>query len=313
MSVYVNPQEIYLLERFSSLEYFGTLRDAWAEMVANVEASLSKLMQNLPADYRSRPLPEQPDVAWGQRVLPNFQETLRGLNTGFILLSHGDAKGLRWAHGPQADFKGQLDYSTDWMSKSDQNLYHSLLLKATTMAGNITATEGAYWLPLELSNFSEQRGPLDPPAAWPAYTVNGAVAIRTGSKTTQTGIYVPDVENSCAEFLSTSHEEAPMASVLVGIEDLLHPVTSEKYGERPVFKKVGCTWRLVERTSGVITNEGNSRACSRVAGGDQCPETGFYFTPARPGSRSKFEKGEVMPAYSADYGTTIWQWDTDQA
>jgi hypothetical protein len=97
MPAQVNPQEIYLLERYTSLDYFADLRDTWAEMVKHVESCLESFMQNLPADYRSTSLPEQPDVVWGQRVLPNFRDTLQGLNTGFILLTHGDFKGLTFA------------------------------------------------------------------------------------------------------------------------------------------------------------------------------------------------------------------------
>jgi len=34
------PQEIYLLERYSSADYFGDMRDAWAAMVKHAERAL---------------------------------------------------------------------------------------------------------------------------------------------------------------------------------------------------------------------------------------------------------------------------------
>ncbi|MEN9452933.1 MAG: hypothetical protein RLZZ369_1992, partial [Pseudomonadota bacterium] len=34
------PQEIYLLERYSSLDYFGEMRDAWAKMLDAAEEAL---------------------------------------------------------------------------------------------------------------------------------------------------------------------------------------------------------------------------------------------------------------------------------
>ncbi|MCA6215115.1 hypothetical protein KGA65_01050 [Ideonella sp. B7] len=43
-----------------------------------------------------------------------------------------------------------------------------------------------------------------------------------------------------------------------------------------------------------------------------CPKTGFWFTPARAGSRQRFEAGQVMPEVGGDYGATIWQWDDEQ-
>jgi hypothetical protein len=247
MTITMNPQEIYLLERYASEEYFGELRDTWGKMVSHVEACLAAFMQTLPADYRSQPLPEQPDIVWGERVLPNFRDTFQGLCSGFIMLSHGDMAGLHFAHGPLADFKGQMDFWSGWMLKPDENLYGALLNTATTMAGNICATEGAYWEPQKLSNYSDQRGPLNPPVHWPAYRINENISVMTGEKTRQSGIYVPNVGNSCAEFLSTKYDEAPSAIVLVGMDELLNPTTGVKYGEEPIFEERSCVWYLVER------------------------------------------------------------------
>jgi hypothetical protein len=75
-------------------------------------------------------------------------------------------------------------------------------------------------------------------------------------------------------------------------------------------------WYLVERTDdldGVSREDASAPLRTRrIAAGDTCPETGFYFTPARPESRRIFQKGEVMPHFDTAYGTTIWQWDSNQ-
>jgi hypothetical protein len=318
MSIKVNPQEVYLLERYISLAYFGELRDTWEKMVKHVESCLQSYLSNLPARYRSKPLPEQADIVWGNRILPNFRDTLQGLYTGFIMLSHGDVNGLSYAHGPVNDSIGQRrDYSPDWMSTEDRNLYNSLLEKAAAMAGYITATEGAYWRPLTLSTHPDILKALTPPAQWPVYRINQAISVRTGAKTPQNGIYVPDLENSCAQFLGTRYKEAPQAYVVVGFRDLLDPETGEKYGEEPRLEKKDCVWYLVERAADSAEFQQSdfieSAQLVRVAAGQSCPETGFYFTPARSGSRRLFQKDDVMPDFGAEYGTTIWQWDCDQA
>jgi hypothetical protein len=312
----INVQEVYLLERYSSLEYFGALRDKWEEMVKHVESCLTSFMQNVPANYRSRQLPERPDAVWGQRVLPNFRDTLQGLNTGFILLTHSDVSGLSYAHGPQSDFKGQFDYWSGWMSKDDESLYHELLDGAVTLARNICATEGAYWEPLDLSNYCDQWGPLNPPDRWPTYLVNVNVSISSGETLERSGIYVPSVENSCAEFLSTSYKVAPSARVLVGKRDLMDPATGEKYDEERILEDRNCVWYLVERDDD-LGRAPQNRALEaaqphRIPAGETCPETGFYITPAKAGSRRRFQKGEVMPDFETTYGATIWQWDSDQ-
>ena len=101
------PQEIYLLERFCSLERFERMRDAWAAMVKHAEDCLQRFMAKLPPDYRSRPLWDQPDAVWGERVLPNFRNTLFSLNQGYIRLHHGDSKALGCANGVTGDLRGQ--------------------------------------------------------------------------------------------------------------------------------------------------------------------------------------------------------------
>jgi hypothetical protein len=317
MLIQINPQEIYLLERYSSLAYFGELRDTWERVVEHVELCLQTYLSNLSPKYRSMPLPEQADIVWGHHILPKFRYALQSLCTGFIELSHGDVSALDYAHAPKNCIIGQRrDYSPDWMPKEDQELYDDLLMRAATMAGHITGTSGAYWRPLNLSNYSNEFEPFNPPAQWPAYRINQKISVRTGTKTPQSGIYVPDLENSCAQFLSTYYQEAPQAYVLAGFRDLFDPATGEKYWEEPILEKKDCTWYLVERVAdadeGQLPDVIASAQNVRVAAGQSCPEAGFYFTPARAGSRRLFQRGDVMPEFGADYGTTIWQWDSDQ-
>lgn len=50
-----------------------------------------------------------------------------------------------------------------------------------------------------------------------------------------------------------------------------------------------------------------------VAAGQQCPRSGWWFTPARTSSRKYINEGEVFPAADTSYGATFWQWDIDQS
>lgn len=316
MKKILNPQEVYLLERYISSDYFCELRDTWAEMITHIESCLDKLMKNLPKDYRARPLPEQPDVVWGNRVLPNYRSTLQGLNTGFILLTHGDFKGLSQAWGPYGDFKGQMDYWSGWMDRSDENLYGELLNKSVMLASNICRTERAGWEPFDLANYCEYWGALNRPERWPNYRINKAVSAVAGGKLEQSGIYVPDVEDSCAEFLFTGYKAAPLAKVLMRSRPLINAATGEKYDEERIFEERSCTWYLVERSTEMEfaqeeTDAGATKSV-RLAAGQVCTETGVYFTPAEQNSRRRFEKGALMPSLDTKYGARIWQWDDNQ-
>lgn len=49
----------------------------------------------------------------------------------------------------------------------------------------------------------------------------------------------------------------------------------------------------------------------RCEGGQPCPQSGFWWTPAKKGAERHFEQGEVMPDFpSSKYGDTIWYLDT---
>lgn len=50
----------------------------------------------------------------------------------------------------------------------------------------------------------------------------------------------------------------------------------------------------------------------RCEGGQSCPLTGYWHTPALKGGRRLFRQGELMPTYDTDYGATIWQLDERQ-
>ena len=138
----------------------------------------------------------------------------------------------------------------------------------------------------------------------------------SGETVKQSGIYLPDVANSGAQFLSTCYKEASLARVLVGMENVMNPLTGEKIGQQKIVEKRDCLWYLVERTADRAQQPSVARSDEpqgrRLAAGETCPESGYYFTPAAPGSRRRFETGAVMPAFDSAYGATIWQWDDDQ-
>lgn len=315
MTTPLDAQEIFLLERYVSLGYLETLRDTWSAMVEHLDACLNRFMLALPADYRSRPLQEQPDAVWGELVLPNFRDTLQSLNRACVLLRSGDLSGLSSCNGPLSDFKGQTEFWSGWMSRDDENRYGTLLNQAVLMAGNIQATEGAYWEPGELTSGydSAARGPLDPPAAWPAYGLSDKVSVATNAPLTISGIYLPDVPNSCAQFLHERYSVAPPARVALSTGPV---ATDGDADSQQAFGDQPCTWTLVVRTN---TAEPAARPkvvetpAARVAAGHACPRSGMWFTPARIGSQRYFEQGEMMPAVNSEFGHTIWQWYGDQS
>lgn len=308
------PQEIHLLERYSSLEYFGLMRDAWETMVKHCDECLGRFMRNLPADYRNRPQPLQPDIVWGELVIRNFRDTMLGLFDAYIRLSHGDASALNAAHRVVNDVRGQREFSTAWFDEVEvggRDKYYGLLYKAGHYAANIWPTSGAYWAKGELSARynPDSRGPLPDLKQWPKYRLNTGVTVITDEPVPQTGIYLPLIEDSCAQFLIA---DEPADKANVGYD----PETMQNVSREPT------QWVLVERVPGefvddplanLLQDAAASLRVGRVPAGASCPQSGWWYTPAKLGSRRYFRQGEVFPRIEdSDYGDTFWLWSQDQ-
>lgn len=307
------PQEIYLLERFCSLERFERMRDAWAAMVKHAEDCLQRFMANLPPDYRSRPLWNQPDAVWGERVLPNFRNTLQRLNGAYIRLSHGDLGAIDYANGVTGDLRGQrMDYPEDWMDEVEPGAadrFSELGSVASRLADPITRTSNRVWHEGSLTDRYHlifTREPLNPPTSWPVYRLNPLVRVKTGERIPRTGIYLPDVDHGFpALHVKEDGELGEMPEALL-------PRSIDPAGWVPT------TWTLVERmadSGGGIPGETDPTTAGvmlRCEAGQPCPREGWWLTPAKPDSRRHFKLGEPMPDFKSDYGTVIWQWDARQ-
>lgn len=142
----IRPQEIYLLERYSSAEYFKELIDAFKNMLDVAENALELFMRDLPYDYRNLHISQQPDVVWGEHVLPNFRSTLESLNYGYKRLLEGDLSALQYAGNAVTDFRNQrVDYFSDWMDEDNLALFDQWQSKASNFSSNIKATVFGNW------------------------------------------------------------------------------------------------------------------------------------------------------------------------
>lgn len=310
MSAPLIPQEIYLLERYSSLAYFGVMRDHFASTVKAANDALAAFMQHLPADYRTRPLNHQPDAVWGERVISNMQWVLNGLNKAYVYLFQNNLNALGQASNVGTTFNAiNRDYSIEWMPQPFQDLFDNGWLDCGYMHSNISITSLAQWCRGELTTGDEERnrGPLNAPPTWPQYRLNAEVRVRTGDKVPRNGIYLPDVGIACAQLLIEGHDAW-------GANVLRHPDDPNSQA----FDRVPATWTLVERVAdegGGVPGEEPWRAHAaqrlRCEAGQSCPHEGGWFTPAGEGRRH-FKQGEIMPSLGGDYGMTIWQWCNPQ-
>jgi hypothetical protein len=99
--------------------------------------------------------------------------------------------------------------------------------------------------------------------------------------------------------------EAGAAVLLLGIED---DSSLHKYLYYP---KDLVVWA---RQHASLSDRPDSNGAGPLScqAGNPCPREGFWFTPAKPDSRRRFNQGEIMPSVGGDYGVTIWQRDERQ-
>lgn len=94
--------------------------------------------------------------------------------------------------------------------------------------------------------------------------------------------------------------EAAAVTWLLGIDDTL-------YREHQFYPK-----DLVDFSKAQAINETTENSIERikVKGGEKCPKTGYWTTPAQPDARSYFVQGEMLPTLSqVDWGEVYWYFD----
>ena len=104
--------------------------------------------------------------------------------------------------------------------------------------------------------------------------------------------------------------EAAAVCVLKGINDT-------SFRDHLVYPKDLADWARAHNVADLVKFGsrpiGLAAQTLRCAANHPCPQTCWWMTPAKAGSRRYFNEGEIMPSLGGDYGLTIWQWDVDQS
>ncbi|MFS2026035.1 hypothetical protein [Massilia sp. CT11-137] len=119
-----------------------------------------------------------------------------------------------------------------------------------------------------------------------------------------------------------SQKYAPLLAREVVIDGKPNPYLAPSAVACSAFTDIPSNWYFVEIINDefediAVVSEDDSRTINtqerlRVEGGHAFVRAGYWFTPAKAGSRRYFKDGEIMPAFGTDYGVTFWQWDENQ-
>ena len=307
MNYIINPKEAYLLEEFSSLTFFETIRNNHRLFLDSLEELFEIYMHNLPYNLRDLPLPEQADIQWGGTVLPNLRATMDRIDYAYAKIKAGDFTYLRCAGEIRSNDKGLSEFSPHWMDNLPYDKvrqcwdYYSV---AKSYASVIESTYPTYWdkgfldkeFPhLELFNNIN----VKLPESYPIYRINLAIIAKSDEKLKRTGIYLCMEDRNRIEFMAASEEKDRGVGSVIAVA--MDPDTFETlYGN--------CTWILIER----IADTGGSAETFQVEnlkgfGGEVCPRSGHWWSPANQLEKRYFEQGEVFPKIKNSFwGKTIW-------
>ncbi|NAR19636.1 hypothetical protein GPS63_15385 [Acinetobacter haemolyticus] len=303
----VNPKAAYLLEQFSSLEFFETMRNNYGLFLDSLEELFEIYMHNLPYNLRSLPYPEQADIQWGGAVLPNLRNTMDRIDSAYAKIKSGDFTYLRCTGEIRSNDKGLSEFSPHWMdnlptAKVKQCWDHYSVAKS--YASIISNTYPTYWNLDELvidypedDIFHEINLVL--PDSYPVYRVNPEIIVKSNEKVEKTGIYICEQDRKRIEFMAASEEESRGVGSVAATG--MDPDTFETfYGD--------CAWILVER----IADEGGSSETIKAENlkgfaGQICQRSGNWWSPANQLQSRYFEQGEVFPEIENNsWGETIW-------
>ncbi|ENW78351.1 hypothetical protein F909_04040 [Acinetobacter sp. ANC 3929] len=307
--------DIYVMEQFLKPERIKMIRDIWQEMLDYLESLLDRFMNDLPQDYRNRSLPEQPDIVWGERVIPNFRSTMEWLNESYIQRLNNDFDCyIGFSLG--ASTNGQREFSVDWMDEVEPEAaakYQHLLFKAARLAEAIEHTI-QQWSPGDLTHYFSQIGShnssftydpvIPPPLSYPVSRLNENIKVKADEKIPQTGFYLPNLPDSFPLFMWVSNNDV---WELAGETRI--PENDPEYPGSRILAP--CTWTLIESVADT-GNEHEHVTVFNVLAGQIATHSGYWFTIAKENSRQYFKQGEILPEIKSDWGEVYWQFDGEE-
>ncbi|WP_368565782.1 hypothetical protein [Acinetobacter bereziniae] len=246
MSYKINPKVAYLLEQFSSIEFFEIMRNNYSLFLESLEELFEIYMYNL----RDLPLPKQADINWGEIVLPNLRNTMDRIDFAHKKIKSGDYTYLDCVGEIRSNHKGLSEFSSEWMDELPYDKvkqcwdYYSI---ATSYASVIESTYPTSWdMNTLIYDFKKinifNNIILDLPNSYPIYRINPEIMVKSNEKLETTGIYLCHEIKGRIEFMAASEEEDNgVASVVAVGHD---PDTYET-----LYAEVN--WTLIERISDV--------------------------------------------------------------
>ncbi|WP_435955004.1 type VI secretion protein ImpA [Dryocola sp. BD626] len=247
----LHPQECYLLEKFISAEHYAETRDAIIAYIDAHEAALARFKKDMPLNIRSRPLPQQADIVWENRVMPNLRPMKDRYMQAYILRTHEDIKAFNIGHAMSNIRKGIVEFWNGWMTDEEIEKISALESAASELDMRLSTTLDATWNEGELT-YCGVPGIYtleDIPSQIPRYVLDPSIRIENGDNPVQTGFYLPDIYFAPARFIPADFGEPPETWLGVKRSDYVSKEGKRNFSwKESEWAKTG--WTLIRRVEG---------------------------------------------------------------
>lgn len=248
----LHPQECYLLEKFISPEHYAETRDAIIAYIDAHEAALARFKKEMPLNIRSRPLPQQADIVWENRVMPNLRPMKERYIQAYILRTHDDIKAFNIGHAMNYIRKGIVEFWNGWMTEEEIERISALEYIATVLDSRLSNTLRGTWNEGALT-YEGNPGIYitdEVPSRIPHYELDHSVRIEPDGIPDLTGIYLPDIDFAPACFIPANYSQPASANHGIKRSEWVNPKTGKRdYSwKESEWAKTG--WTLIRRVEG---------------------------------------------------------------
>ena len=286
---------------------------------------------------------------WVSRYLTHAESIRRGI--GFIKNGGDYMPMIDFLRVPSADYRGLVEQPLGWMSEEQRKQWDQAFRRLSYACGTGSETlrnneaGGRLWLnrgsiesdqtyldrddshvgdSADAIRFAQGYGIMAPPSPYPKHPIDAGVHTSPGAPCPRTGVWVPKqwldgAKDFSLAFCLQGQPMQPAYQVYWGEPidvwaDFPMP-DDDDVEERSITltetKAVDTTWYFVSQP--IVQSVSADPTHLRCEAAEACPKSGYWITPAKSGSRRYFQQGTSMPKVVSDYGSTIWQWDSDQS
>lgn len=330
-------QDAWFLYQTTSIEYY--------ELCANLCEAFANLYNALLTGHGLHGAARLDH--WVSRYLTHAYNVRRGIE--FIKHGRDYMPMIDFLNAPAADYRGLVEQPLGWMEEEERERWdqtfarmsHACAVGSETLKNNQWA--GRYWLERHLHDRQlvdrddSHKGDLAEdiqllgkhallmlPATYPHHPVDTTLSVKPGMPCPRSGVWVPiqwlqGAQDVSLAFCVEGQPMQPAYQLYWGKPydmwaDFPLPGEANKETQLTTLletKAVDTTWHFVSQPADPMPSAINLHL--RCEAGQPCPKSGYWMTPAKSGSRRYFQQGAPMPEVVSDYGSTIWQWDSDQS